>query len=199
MADSSKLKAYKMPNPRLAARYAKSLIDLSTERNQLEGVYNDMQFLRQIIKRSHDFVNLLRSPIVNADKKRSIINAITKNNVSDLTSAFIKLLIDKGRESDLPEIITAFIEQYNAIKGIHKVKLTTATEVSDDLKNAVVTKIKNEAKLENIELDAQVDEKLIGGFVLEFNNNLVDVSVLRDLKDISKQFKERNVFVQNIR
>ena len=28
-----------MPNPRLASRYAKSLIDLSTERNQLEDVY----------------------------------------------------------------------------------------------------------------------------------------------------------------
>lgn len=188
-----------MPNPRLAARYAKSLIGLSTERNQLETVYNDMQFLQQVTKRSHDFVNLLRSPVVNADKKRSIINAVTKNNISDLTAAFIKLLVDKGRESDMPEIITAFIEQYNAIKGIHKVKLTTATVVSDDLKNAIVSKIKNEAKLETIELDAQVDDKLIGGFVLEYNNNLVDASVLRDLKDISKQFKERNVFVQNIR
>ena len=27
----------------------------------------------------------------------------------------------------MPEIVTAFIKQYNAIKGIQKVKLTTAT------------------------------------------------------------------------
>jgi F-type H+-transporting ATPase subunit delta len=188
-----------MPNPRLAARYAKSLIDLSTERNQLEVVYNDMKFLQQINKASREFVNLLRSPVVNADKKQSIIDAVTKNRISELTAAFIKLLINKNRESDMPEIITAFIEQYNAIKGIHKVKLTTATAVSDDLKNAIVEKVKREAKLEHVELDAKIDDALIGGFVLEFNNNLVDASVLRDLKDIAKQFKERNVFVQNIR
>ncbi len=188
-----------MPNPRLAARYAKSLIDLSVERNQLEDVYTDMQFLNQLTRLSPDFVNLLRSPIVNADKKQAIIDAVTKDKISPLTAAFIKLLVLKGRESDTPEISTTFIEQYNSIKNIHKVKLTTATAISDDLKNAIVSKVKNEAHLENVELDASINDKLIGGFVLEFNNNLVDVSVLRDLKDISKQFKERNVFVQNIR
>ena len=72
-----------------------------------------------------------------------------------LTAAFIKLLINKSRESDMPEIINAFIEQYNAIKGIHKVKLTTATAISDDLKNAIVSKVKNEAKLEHVELEVK--------------------------------------------
>lgn len=188
-----------MRHLRLATRYAKSLIDLSVERNQLETVYNDMQFLQQINKVSREFVNLLRSPVVNADKKKAIIDAITKNKISELTDAFLKLLITKSRESDMPEIVNAFIEQYNKIKGIHKVRLTTAIAISNDLKNAIVLKLKTEARLENVELNTKVDDKLIGGFVLEFNNNLVDVSVLRDLKDISKQFKERNVFVQNIR
>jgi len=188
-----------MPNPRLASRYAKSLVDLSVERNQLEAVYNDMQFLKQVIKSSRDFVTLLRSPIVSADKKQAIIDAITKDRVSALTDAFMKLLIAKGREEDMPEIVAAFIGQYNAIKGIHKVSLTTASPISDELKNAIVAKVKREANLENVELDSKIDAELIGGFVLEFNNNLVDASVLRDLKDISKQFRERNVFVQNIR
>lgn len=188
-----------MPNPRLASRYAKSLVDLSTERNQLETVYNDMQFLKQLTNASRDFVNLLRSPIISTDKKQSIIDALTKGKISELTALFMKLLINKSRESDMPEIITSFIEQYNAIKGIHKVRLTTATTISEELKNAIINKLKKEAKLDSIELDARIDSSLIGGFVLEYNNNLVDASVLRDLKDISKQFRERNIFVQNIR
>src|SRR3954468_3199428 len=110
-----------MPNPRLATRYAKSLIDLSVERNQLEVVYNDMQFLKQVTNGSREFVNLLRSPVINADKKQAVIDAITKGKISELTALFINLLIAKGREKDMPEIITAFIEQYNSMKGIHKV------------------------------------------------------------------------------
>lgn len=187
-----------MPNPRLAARYAKSLIDLSTEKGQLEQVYADMQYLQAVCKSSRDFVNLLRSPVVKADKKEKILNAITNGKVSAITTAFDKLLINKGRESDLPEIVIAFIEQYNAIKGIHKVKLTTAVPVGDNIKNEIVGKVKSATGLENVELETKVDESIIGGFVLEFNNNLVDASVLRDLKDIKKQFIG-NVYEHQIR
>src|SRR5436853_7096209 len=109
-----------MPNPRLAARYAKSLIDLATEKGELETVYKDMQYLQELCKKSRDFVSLLRSPVVKGDKKQHIIETITKDNLSEITAAFNRLLVNKGREPDLPEIVNAFIEQYNSIKGIHK-------------------------------------------------------------------------------
>ncbi len=187
-----------MPNPRLAARYAKSLVDLSIERNQLEVIYKDMQYLQAVCKNSREFVNLMRSPVVAADKKKAIVIAVTKGKVSELTDAFNVLLINKGRESDLPEVVEAFIDQYNEIKDIHKVKLTSAVELSNELKNTITEKVKAAYQLGSIELEAKVDPKLIGGFVLEFNNNLVDASVLRDLKDIKKQFA-KNTYVHNIR
>ena len=111
---------------------------------------------------------------------------------------FINLLVKKGREIDLPEIAAAFIDQYNTIKGIHKVKLTTAVPVSETIKKSIEAKVQKEKGLGTIELETAVDEKLIGGFLLEFNNNLVDTSILRDLKDIKKQFS-KNLFVHNLR
>ncbi len=187
-----------MPNPRLAARYAKSLIDLAIERDQLEAIYNDMQYLQAVCKASKEFVNLLRSPIIKADKKNAVIGAVTNDKVSEITTAFTKLLVAKGRESDLPEIVNEVVSQYNAIKGIHKVKLTTAIAIGDELRNDIISKVKTEAGLENIEMETKANESLIGGFVLEFNNNLVDASVARDLRDIKKQFDE-NVYVHHIR
>jgi F-type H+-transporting ATPase subunit delta len=179
-----------MPNPRLAGRYAKSLVDLAAEKGQLEVVYKDMQYLQAVCKASKDFVNLLRSPIIKADKKLSIITAVLQSNVGELTAAFIKLLTVKGREKDLPEIAQAFIEQYDELKKIHPIKLTTAVEVSDEVKNAVAAKIKADAGLPNIELAHAVNEDLIGGFVIEFDNKLFDASIRRDLDDIKKQFSQ---------
>lgn len=187
-----------MPNPRLAARYAKSLIGLAQERGELEAIYQDMQFLQAITKSNRDFVNLLRSPVIHANKKEAIITAITKDRISQLTTAFTKLLTDKGREEDLPEIIAAFIEQYNAIKGIEKIKLTTAVPVSDAVRDEIVGKVKAATGFDKVEVESVVKPELIGGFVLEYNNNLVDASVLRDLKDIKKQFQQ-NVYIHNIR
>src|SRR5205085_4217717 len=101
-----------------------------------------------------------------------------------------RLLVNKGREPDLPEIVNAFIEQYNSIKGIHKVQLTTAIPVSEELKKAIIEKTTTEAGLSQVELETYVKDDLIGGFILEFNNNLVDASILRDLKEMKKEFTE---------
>jgi F-type H+-transporting ATPase subunit delta len=46
------------PNPRLATRYAKSLIDLSVERGQLEEVYKDILYLREVFRKSKALIDL---------------------------------------------------------------------------------------------------------------------------------------------
>ena len=187
-----------MPNPRLASRYAKSLVDLAQERSQLETVYADMLFLQALCKSSKEFVGVMKSPIITSDKKIRILTAITEGKVSEITKLFSKLLVTKGRERDLPEIVSAFIDQYNVIKDIHKVKITTAVEISDALKQEIVNKVTKENGFSKVELETKLDEKLIGGFVMEYNNMLVDASVLRDLKDIKKQF-DKNLFIRAIR
>jgi F-type H+-transporting ATPase subunit delta len=187
-----------MPNPRLAGRYAKSLIGLAIEKNQLEQVYNDMLFLQAATKQSREFVSLIKSPVIKADKKIAILDAVTAGRVSELTTAFNRLLINKGREAGLPEIITAFIEQYKAHKGIHTVKLTTAMPVSPAVESAIIEKVKSETALQNVEMETAVDASLIGGFVLELGDTLVDASVAYDLKKIKSQFM-KNDFIYNIR
>ncbi len=187
-----------MPNPRLASRYAKSLLDLAIEKGQLEQVYADMQLLKQICKGNRDFVNLLKSPIVKADTKVKIIKAITAGKVTVITDSFIELLTRKTRESNLPEILNSFIAQYKGHKDIHTVSLTTAVPVSDAMRNTIIEQVKKASGYDKIELEEKVDANIIGGFVLQVGDKLVDASIAYDLKAIAKQF-ENNDFIYKIR
>lgn len=187
-----------MQNPRLAIRYAKSLLDLAQEQNKLELVFKDMKMLDGICKSNREFANILKSPIIKQDKKNQIIESVTAGRIDILTASFIKLLGSKSREANLPEIISSFIEQYNVSKGIHKVKLTTAVEVSDEIKNEFISKIKASEGIEHIELQTSVDEDLVGGFVLEMEGYLADASIRRDLNDVQKQFMN-NDYIQKLR
>jgi F-type H+-transporting ATPase subunit delta len=187
-----------MPNPRLAHRYAKSILDLAIERGQLEQVYDDMLYLQQVIKASRDFLNMLKSPVVPSDKKQAVIEAIAGKNIGELTYAFTKLLINKGREGELPEVITAFINQYKTKKGIYIVKLTTATPVSEELKNSIIDQVKKTSEMKNIELESKVDPGIIGGFVLQAGDKLIDTSISYDLQTISRQF-DNNDFIYRVR
>jgi F-type H+-transporting ATPase subunit delta len=187
-----------MPNPRLAARYAKSILDLAVEKGQLDTVYNDMLFLQAAFRVSKELVVLLKSPIVKTDKKDKILDAISAGKVSVITATFNKLLLRKNRELYLPEIVTAFIDQYKVNKGIHTVKLTTAVPVGEDLKQSILEKVREGKHIQQIELNAVVDEALIGGFVLEIGDELVDGSIAFELNNIKKQF-QNNDFIYKIR
>ena len=60
-----------MPNPRLATRYAKSLIDLAIERGELESVYQDVLFVNQLITKVKEVKVILQSPVIKPEKKSS--------------------------------------------------------------------------------------------------------------------------------
>ncbi len=181
-----------MNNPRLAGRYSKSLIDLAIGQNQLDVIYNDIKFLKAVFKSNPDFVALLDSPIIKADKKEKIVAAVINGKVNKLTDSFIQLLIRKGRETNLPEIADTFIDQFNAIKGIRKVKITTATAISDAAKKSIVEKANAASGVNSIELETVVKEELIGGFILETENRLVDASISRDLREVKRQFLKKD-------
>ena len=187
-----------MTNPRLATRYAKSLLDLAIEQNQLDAVFADMRLLAGITKSNPDFVNMLRSPVIQSDKKDKIIEAVVGSHLSKLTMLFIRLLTAKTRESNLPEIVTAFTEQYNKLKNIQTVKITTAVPISEEIKNSIIEKVRGDNK-NTFQLETAVKEELIGGFKLEMGGGvLIDASIQYDLNDIKKQFLS-NEYIHNIR
>jgi len=187
-----------MQNPRLASRYAKSLIDLAIEKDQLEELYKDVQYIDQVIKSNKELTVMLKSPVIPSDKKNKVISLITDGKISTMMGSFIKLMISKNREYFLPEVLHSFIEQYKVKKNIHTVKLTTATTLSEDVKNKLVAQVKKTGNIKNVEVETIVDPDIIGGFILQTGDKLIDASVSYELKQIARQF-ENNDFIYKVR
>ena len=177
-----------MPNPRLAARYAKSLIDLSIEHGQLEQVYLDNLYLKGIMQGSKELIDFLNNPAINSDKKLQVVQSLRSGQTSEITQKFNDLLIRKGRENYLPEIADAFIEQYKEYKEIVTITLTTAVPISDEVKNVLINKLKRDGNLKEVELICLVNENIIGGFILEGRGKRIDASVTYDLHKVRNRF-----------
>ena len=54
--------------------------------------------------------------------------------------------------------------------------------MSEDLKNAIISQIRQTSEMQNIELEATVNEDLIGGFVLQAGDKLIDASIAHGLE-----------------
>lgn len=187
-----------MQNPRLASRYAKSLMDLAIEQNNLDTVLADMKLVDGACSQSRELIAVLRSPIIAADKKQNVITSIFGSRFNALTQGFLKLLISKGREANLPEIAHSFIAMYKEMKNIKTVKLTTAMPLNEATKLNLKAKIVTALQGKEVEMHEAVNPDLIGGFVLEMDDKLFDASIRRDLNDVKTQFL-KNIYVSELR
>ena len=178
---------------RVATRYAKSLLELAIDQKKLERVTTDVDGFVAALK-SRDFYLMLKSPIIHADKKQSIMDVLFKGKFDDLTLSFLHILARKGREDLLPEMADEFIQQYKALKGITTVKVITATPVNEKFLAEVKAKLaSSQVTREHIELIPEVNPDLIGGFVLEFDDKLYDASVQHQLETMRKQLINKQV------
>ncbi len=187
----------KMSVQRIASRYAKSLIDLAQEQGKLERVLEDVQSFKEVSK-NRDFLLMLKSPVVKADTKERVFNQLFAGKYDEMTMAFLRILLRKGREAALAEIAHEYILQYKVIKHISTVKLITAAPMSAEGVAAIKAKIlASGATQANIELVTEVDPNLIGGFVIQFEDKLYDASVAHKLGVMKQNFKG-NLYISQI-
>lgn len=169
-------------------RYASTLLNLAKEKGVEDKVRSNMDILSESLK-VRELSSALSSPIIDDAKKKSILKAIFDSKVEPMTINFLGLMIDKGREQAIGEAISSYISLYNADKNIKRVKITTASKLEESdfekLKNRIKEKYFSNCELEIIH---DIDEQLIGGFVLEFDDQLLDASIKNGLKKLSLKY-----------
>lgn len=173
-----------MKNIKASTRYAKALLDLSIEKNQLEKVYQDITTLKETCEGSRELVNLLNSPIVKADQKQKALNAVFGSSFNELSISYINLLVSKNREALLPTIAEQFIKAYENHKNILTVEVTSAIKLDEDQKNKVLSLVKHDGEINLVE---KTDPSLIGGFIVRMGDKQIDASIAKKFKDLRKE------------
>ncbi|MBP8066996.1 MAG: ATP synthase F1 subunit delta [Pedobacter sp.] len=171
-----------------ASRYAKSLIDLSTEQNALEEMKNDMVLFEDVVDKNSELEAILRNPIVPLDKKSGILNDVFGSKVHKITQSFLKLVVNKGRAGILFETSKQFIHQYNLIKGIVTAEVTSATALTDENRKEIVGLVKKELGANEVIVKEKLDDKLIGGFILKVGDKQFDASIASGLNKLKREF-----------
>jgi F-type H+-transporting ATPase subunit delta len=177
---------------RVAGRYAKSIIDLASDNNKLDVVLNDMEIFKKSLA-SRDLYLMLKSPIIHSDKKNKILSILFGDKFDKITMSFVDICVRKGRESILPEIIDEFIIQYNKLKKITTVTISTAQELPLVELEAIKQKLMLSTETgDKIEVIVKVKPELIGGYVVEIGDKLYDASILHKLETLKKQFSNNH-------
>lgn len=180
-----------MQDTKVAIRYAKSLLGLVAEKGNLEEAYSDMALIHEAVSGSRELRVMLGSPIINADKKLAVLNAIFGKDLSEVTRLFLQLLTKNGREDALGEIAVSFIAQYKELKGITIAKVVSASVLTEDLKQRILAIVSKEVG-GTVELEVSVNPELIGGFVLSIGDKQLDTSIRSKVSALRQEFGSSN-------
>ena len=185
-----------MIETKVAKRYAKSLIDLSSEKGALDPVNEDMKQFVTTCEQNRDFALLLSNPVISSDKKLSILQKIFSASFNKITMSFIEIVIRKGREKYLFQIAKEYTEQYKKLKGIQTAEIISAVGLDDRLRKQVYDIIRKNTQSE-VELVEKVDKNLIGGFVLKIGDKQFDSSIAADLRKLTQSFSSNPYIRKN--
>ncbi|MGL6021596.1 MAG: ATP synthase F1 subunit delta, partial [Chitinophagaceae bacterium] len=161
-------------------------LELATEKKVVAQVAQDMYTLKEMLEHNNDFRSLMRSPVISFYKKDMIWKLLYKK-MNLITQLFVSLLIRKGREKYLESIIASFIAQDKKINGIVDVTIYSTILLDKKVVDYIAKLVKKEIKAQDIEVINKKDPSLIGGFILQIKDQVIDLSIAKRLKDIEKQ------------
>jgi F-type H+-transporting ATPase subunit delta len=109
-----------------------------------------------------------------ANRPEKEVRAILKN--------FVEIL-GRGRElSKAPAIIERFKEVWAKEKGELAAELFSARELGPTIRELVIDYIKEKTGAKKINLQEKIKPELIGGFVLHYNDKIIDGSLKNSLE-----------------
>ncbi|MFI5252368.1 MAG: ATP synthase F1 subunit delta [Bacteroidota bacterium] len=172
-----------MSESRSAHRYAAAIIGVAIELKQLDVVSSDFNLMKNVIQSSKEFSLFLKSPIIDKEKKKKVLEDVFKGKMTDVTMKFIILITQKGRETILPEIIRQFDILRDKQLGIISVTLRSVTKINPDQRTKLIDSIQSVTK-KTVRLNEVIDAQLIGGFSVQYEDTVWDGSVRRQLETL---------------
>ncbi len=197
----------------IATRYATALLKLVEETGSGELVAAQVHVIEKALDEVPDFRRAVDDPAVSVVRKISLFEAALKDSMAQELRKFLELLIRNGRIGDVRLVLTTFVTEYYRSRHIKRARLVVADPALLDPEPTPSDPVPVEGSLRQPQrpalesrlrdlvekqtgcrliLKTEVNPSLIGGFVFEVEDTVLDASVSRQLDFIRRQFIEKN-------
>ena len=165
-----------MRNEALALRYASALFPLAVEQKCAPKVLEELRLVQKTIQGHAELREAIISPSVAISAKQEIIKKVFAQEISELTCHFLMVLLAKGREAILAEVIESFQSLVDDMEKVVEARVCVASPIDDQIEVLIST---NLAKLTGmrVNLHVEVQPELLAGAVVNVGERYYDGSL----------------------
>lgn len=177
----------------VAKVYGDALFAAALEAGRMDEMYEEICELRKILGENEDLQKLLDNPKIIREEKESVIENIFRGRVSDEIVELMKLMIAKGRYSQIESVFDYVIGLVKEEKKIGIAYVASALPLTGDQKANIIRRLLDTTKYEQFEMNYSVDKSLIGGVAIRIGDRVVDSSIKTKLYELSKDLRKIQV------
>ena len=170
----------------LATAYARSVLELATERNVADATSQELSQIAEVVEADPALQRFLASPTIGQAERAQVIDKAFQGRASELVFNLLQVMNQKGRLGQIRQVAAAYADLLQDQKGIVEVDVHVAEKLSDEQLQDVKRRV-GEALKREVVAHQYVDPSLIGGLVLRVQDRLFDASVKAQLRAVRRQ------------
>jgi F-type H+-transporting ATPase subunit delta len=167
-------------------RYARAIFDVASERGKIDQVEADLGAIVQAVEQNAELSKIMQHPHIAADAKKSLVEELFKSSVGEESFNFLNVLIENGREVQLPDIYRSFVQLANEARGIADAVVTSAKPLSSEEEAELAEKF-GQTLNKKLRVTTVVDPAILGGIVIKIGDRLYDGSLKTKLETFAHQ------------
>lgn len=173
----------------VARRYAQALYQDALQKKCVERVDEDILMINESIAGSPELDRFFHDPILTADKKSKVVDALFADTVHATTLSLLQLLVSKGRESLFSQVASSYKAMRDKQLGIVEAEVRVALPLNVADEKKVVEGIEAMTG-KKVRLNATVDPQILGGLIIRVGDTVYDRSVLHQLNTLRGRLEQ---------
>ena len=174
----------------IAQRYATAVYEIAQENKGLDALESGVNDLAAALGESAELRTVIASPLISREDQGKAVAAVAeKMGLAPVLQQVLGLMAEKRRLFVVPQMLAALrdllAEQRNEVTADVASAVALTAEQTEKL---AATLSKNVGKTVNI--NATVDESLIGGLVVKVGSKMIDTSIRSKLDSLQNAMKE---------
>lgn len=170
--------------------YGDALFELALENNQLDSMLEEVKAVSAAIAENEDLTKLMNHPKIVKEEKIKVIEDIFTGQVSRELVGLMRMIVEKDHYNELNSVFEYFIDCVKEYKNIGTAYVTSAVELTDSQKDAVMKRLLETTKYVEFEMHFDVDATLIGGMKIRIGDRVVDSSIKNKLNDLTRELSK---------
>ncbi len=164
-------------------RYAQAVFEIALEAGELERWQSDLEKIVRVVSDA-DFKAFLENPKIHLEEKEKLLSGQMKE-VNPLALNLVLLLVSQGRLDIAGEIADEYRRLWNRHRGIELAEVTTAVPLDKEDEQKLAEHLGRMVG-KKVEIRADIDSGIIGGFIARIGDRLLDGSTRCQLAALKK-------------